>query len=188
MTGEFLSLLPFDVTPSPTRGDARVNRVYTRSPTPVYSLRTILYTESGWFTDRREEDGVAYNFHFWPIERIGSKEKERVEIFEATRIVERKYIIWKISLAMKFFSKKIKFNKEFSFFFPPSFFLQRTRLKFQLNPNTGNNNRETKRYDALLYVSHLSWNGYIHLLKTRYGYERLQKKGLKKNKKSFESN
>lgn len=36
------SLLPFDVAPSPTRGDARVNRVYTRSPTPVYSPRTIL--------------------------------------------------------------------------------------------------------------------------------------------------
>lgn len=41
------SLLPFDVAPSPTRGDARVNRVYTRSPTPVYSPRTILCPPKG---------------------------------------------------------------------------------------------------------------------------------------------
>lgn len=29
------SRLPSDVTSSPTRGDVRVNRVYSRSPTPV---------------------------------------------------------------------------------------------------------------------------------------------------------
>lgn len=57
------SLLPFDVAPSPTRGDARVNRVYTRSPTPVYSPRTILCPPKG--VDLRISTGaVLLQFSF----------------------------------------------------------------------------------------------------------------------------
>lgn len=57
------SLLPFDVAPSPTRGDGRVNRVYTRSPTPVYSPRTILCPPKG--VDLRISTGaVLLQFSF----------------------------------------------------------------------------------------------------------------------------
>lgn len=57
------SLLPFDVAPSPTRGDARVNRVYTRSPTSVYSPRTILCPPKG--VDLRISTGaVLLQFSF----------------------------------------------------------------------------------------------------------------------------
>lgn len=57
------SLLLFDVAPSPTRGDTRVNRVYTRSPTPVYSPRTILCPPKG--VDLRISTGaVLLQFSF----------------------------------------------------------------------------------------------------------------------------
>lgn len=57
------SLLPFDVAPSPMRGDARVNRVYTRSPTSVYSPRTILCPPKG--VDLRISTGaVLLQFSF----------------------------------------------------------------------------------------------------------------------------